>query len=83
VNAIKQVDIVISSVAVPQHLEQLNIIRAIKEVGNIKVYTPLHIILVLPSANIYNCIDSCVLGRPFVYVSRDLYPRSLGTRLTE
>jgi len=40
VNAIKQVDIVISSVAVPQHLEQLNIMRAIKEVGNIKRFIP-------------------------------------------
>ena len=41
--AIKQVDIVISAVAIPQHLDQFNLIRAIKEVGieNIKVYTPL------------------------------------------
>lgn len=42
-DAIKQVDVVISAVAIPQHLDQFNIIRAIKEVGieNIKVYTPL------------------------------------------
>jgi hypothetical protein len=39
VDAIKQVDIVISAVAFPQHLDQLNVIRAIKEIGNIKVYT--------------------------------------------
>eukprot|EP00253_Pinus_taeda_P024666 PITA_24666 len=38
VDAIKQVDIVISAVAIPQHLDQLNIINAIKDVGigNIK-----------------------------------------------
>lgn len=40
VDAIKQVDVVISAVAVPQHLDQLNIIRAIKEVGNIKRFLP-------------------------------------------
>ena len=51
-DAIKQVDVVISTVVVPQHLDQLNIIRAIKEVGNIKVHTPvLHILsIVSPSA---------------------------------
>ena len=38
VDAFNQVDVVISAVAVPQHLDQLNIIRAIKEVGNIKVH---------------------------------------------
>ena len=43
-DAIKQVDIVISAVAAPQHLDQLNVIRAIKEIGNIKVYRPFHII---------------------------------------
>eukprot|EP00253_Pinus_taeda_P011336 PITA_11336 len=40
VDAIKQVDIVISAVAIPQHLDQLNIIRAIQEVGNIKRFIP-------------------------------------------
>eukprot|EP00253_Pinus_taeda_P008361 PITA_08361 len=40
VDAMKQVDIVISAVAVPQHLDQLNIIRAIQEVGNIKRFVP-------------------------------------------
>lgn len=40
VDAIKHVDIVISSVAIPQHLDQLNIIRAIQEVGNIKRFIP-------------------------------------------
>ncbi|XP_057814680.2 isoeugenol synthase 1 [Cryptomeria japonica] len=40
VNAIKQVDIVISAVAIPQHLDQLNIIKAIKEAGNIKRFLP-------------------------------------------
>jgi len=40
VDAIQQVDIVISAVAIPQHLDQFSIIRAIKDVGiaNIKVY---------------------------------------------
>lgn len=40
VDAFNQVDVVISAVAVPQHLDQLNIIRAIKEVGNIKRFIP-------------------------------------------
>eukprot|EP00253_Pinus_taeda_P033066 PITA_33066 len=39
VDAIKQVDIVISAVAI-QHLDQFNIIRAIQEVGNIKRFIP-------------------------------------------
>lgn len=49
VHAIQQVDVVISTLAVPQHLEQFKIIEAIKEAGNIKVTisficfkTPLH-----------------------------------------
>ncbi|CAI9780500.1 unnamed protein product [Fraxinus pennsylvanica] len=37
VTVLKQVDIVISTLAVPQHLEQLKIISAMKEAGNIKV----------------------------------------------
>lgn len=37
VTALKQVDVVISTLAVPQHLEQLKIIKAMKEAGNIKV----------------------------------------------
>nr|XP_011459499.1 PREDICTED: LOW QUALITY PROTEIN: isoeugenol synthase 1-like [Fragaria vesca subsp. vesca] len=40
VGAFKQVDIVISTLAVPQHLEQLKIIKAIKEAGNIKRFIP-------------------------------------------
>ncbi|GLJ35050.1 hypothetical protein SUGI_0705380 [Cryptomeria japonica] len=40
INAFKQVDIVISSVAIPQHMDQLKIIRAIQEVGNIKRFLP-------------------------------------------
>ncbi|KAH9289687.1 hypothetical protein KI387_033804, partial [Taxus chinensis] len=40
VNAFKQVDIVISAVAIPQHMDQLNIIKAIKEAGNIKRFLP-------------------------------------------
>ncbi|KAF9679110.1 hypothetical protein SADUNF_Sadunf07G0105900 [Salix dunnii] len=36
VSAVKQVDVVISTLAVPQHLDQLKIIRAMKEAGNIK-----------------------------------------------
>ncbi|GLJ35071.1 hypothetical protein SUGI_0705630 [Cryptomeria japonica] len=40
VNAIKQVDIVISAVNIPQHLDQLNIINAIKEAGNVKRFLP-------------------------------------------
>ena len=37
VAAVKQVDIVISTLAVPQHLEQFKIIHAIKQAPNIKV----------------------------------------------
>jgi hypothetical protein len=37
VSAVKQVDVVISTLAVPQHLDQLKIISAMKEAGNIKV----------------------------------------------
>lgn len=42
VDAIKQVDVVISAVAIPQHLDQFKIIKAIKEVGiaNIKRFLP-------------------------------------------
>ncbi|BBN69366.1 NmrA-like negative transcriptional regulator family protein, partial [Prunus dulcis] len=36
VKAVEQVDVVISTVAVPQHLEQLKLIKAIKDAGNIK-----------------------------------------------
>lgn len=38
VEAIKKVDVVISAVKGPQMGDQLNIIKAIKEVGTIKVY---------------------------------------------
>ncbi|KAH0987605.1 hypothetical protein GBA52_014782 [Prunus armeniaca] len=38
--AVEQVDVVISTVAVPQHLEQLKLIKAIKDAGNIKVNLP-------------------------------------------
>ncbi|KAH9289686.1 hypothetical protein KI387_033803, partial [Taxus chinensis] len=40
VNAFKQVDIVISAVAIPQHMDQLKIIKAIKEAGNITRFLP-------------------------------------------
>ncbi|KAJ9671159.1 hypothetical protein PVL29_027239 [Vitis rotundifolia] len=40
VAALKQVDVVISTLAVPQHLEQFKIIDAIKEAGNIKRFVP-------------------------------------------
>ncbi|XP_020985562.1 isoeugenol synthase 1 [Arachis duranensis] len=40
VSALKEVDIVISTLAVPQHLEQLKIIRAIKQANNIKRFIP-------------------------------------------
>ncbi|KAH9290251.1 hypothetical protein KI387_034368, partial [Taxus chinensis] len=40
VDAFKQVDIVISAVAAPQHLDQHKIIKAIKEAGNIKRFLP-------------------------------------------
>jgi len=42
VDAIKQVDVVISAVAIPQHLDQFNIIKAIQDVGitNIKRFVP-------------------------------------------
>nr|Q15GI3.1 RecName: Full=Isoeugenol synthase 1; Short=PhIGS1 [Petunia x hybrida]ABD17322.1 isoeugenol synthase 1 [Petunia x hybrida] len=36
----KEVDIVISTLAVPQYLEQLKVIEAIKEAGNIKRFVP-------------------------------------------
>jgi len=38
VNAIKQVDVVFSTVGRPQLDDQDNIIAAIKEAGNVKVY---------------------------------------------
>ncbi|CAB4309171.1 unnamed protein product [Prunus armeniaca] len=38
--AVEQVDVVISTVAVPQHLEQLKLIKAIKDAGNIKRFIP-------------------------------------------
>lgn len=37
VSVMKEVDVVISALAVPQHLDQLKIIKAMKEAGNIKV----------------------------------------------
>ncbi|KAL5555166.1 hypothetical protein UlMin_037402 [Ulmus minor] len=40
VAAIQQVDVVISSLAVPQHMEQLKIIKAMKDAGNIKRFVP-------------------------------------------
>ncbi|GMY12596.1 isoeugenol synthase 1-like [Fagus crenata] len=40
VTALGQVDVVISTLAVPQHLEQLKIIRAMKDAGNIKRFVP-------------------------------------------
>ncbi|KAA8531238.1 hypothetical protein F0562_005947 [Nyssa sinensis] len=40
VSVLKQVDIVISTLAVPQHLDQLKIISAMKEAGNIKRFVP-------------------------------------------
>ncbi|KAK9939652.1 hypothetical protein M0R45_016342 [Rubus argutus] len=38
--SLKQVDVVVSTLAVPQHLEQLKIIKAIKDAGNIKRFCP-------------------------------------------
>lgn len=40
VEVLRQVDVVISTLAVPQYLEQLEIIRAMKEAGNIKRFFP-------------------------------------------
>ncbi|XP_038726132.1 isoeugenol synthase 1-like isoform X2 [Tripterygium wilfordii] len=40
VSALRQVDVVISTVGVPQYLHQLNIISAVKEVGTIKRFVP-------------------------------------------
>ncbi|KAI3462426.1 hypothetical protein Pfo_019089 [Paulownia fortunei] len=37
---VKEVDIVISALAVPQHLDQLKIISAMKEAGNVKAFIP-------------------------------------------
>lgn len=38
--AVKEVDIVISALAVPQHLDQMKIISAMKEAGNVKRFIP-------------------------------------------
>ncbi|KAH6827290.1 hypothetical protein C2S53_001869 [Perilla frutescens var. hirtella] len=40
VSAVKEVDIVVSALAVPQHLDQIKIIHAMKEAGNIKRFIP-------------------------------------------
>ncbi|PQM37766.1 isoeugenol synthase 1 [Prunus yedoensis var. nudiflora] len=40
VKAVEQVDVVISTVAVPQHLEQLKLIKAMQDAGNIKRFIP-------------------------------------------
>ncbi|XP_062094524.1 isoeugenol synthase 1-like isoform X2 [Humulus lupulus] len=40
VMALKQVDVVISTLPVPQHLDQVKIIKAIAEAGNIKRFVP-------------------------------------------
>ncbi|EEF31838.1 isoeugenol synthase 1 [Ricinus communis] len=40
VSILKQVDVVISTLAVPQHLDQLKIITAMKDAGNIKRFVP-------------------------------------------
>ncbi|KAE8655715.1 Isoeugenol synthase 1 [Hibiscus syriacus] len=40
VSALKQVEVVISTLAVPQHLDQLKIISAIKDAGTIKRFVP-------------------------------------------
>ncbi|KAG5534023.1 hypothetical protein RHGRI_022243 [Rhododendron griersonianum] len=40
VSALGQVEVVISALAVPQHLEQLKIIAAIKQARNIKRFVP-------------------------------------------
>ncbi|GMN40748.1 hypothetical protein TIFTF001_009961 [Ficus carica] len=40
VSALQQVDVVISTLAVPQHLDQLKIIKAMEEAGTIKRFVP-------------------------------------------
>jgi hypothetical protein len=55
VSVLRQVDVVISTVAYPQVLDQLKIIEAIKVAGNIKVY-----ILLLKYNNLKNVIYSYV-----------------------
>ncbi|KAJ4715086.1 putative Isoflavone reductase [Melia azedarach] len=40
VSVLRQVDVVISTLAVPQHLEQLKLIRAMKEAANINRFVP-------------------------------------------
>ncbi|KAE8689804.1 Isoeugenol synthase 1 [Hibiscus syriacus] len=40
VSVLKQVEVVISTIAVPQHLDQLKIISAIKDAGTIKRFVP-------------------------------------------
>ena len=55
VSVLREVDVVISTVAYPQVLDQLKIIEAIKVAGNIKVY-----ILLLKYNNLENVIYSYV-----------------------
>ena len=55
VSVLRDVDVVISTVAYPQVLDQLKIIEAIKVAGNIKVY-----ILLLKYNNLENVIYSYV-----------------------
>ncbi|KAJ0096977.1 hypothetical protein Patl1_28194 [Pistacia atlantica] len=40
VSVLRQVDVVISTLAIPQHLQQLKLISAIKKAGNIKRFVP-------------------------------------------
>jgi uncharacterized protein YbjT (DUF2867 family) len=40
VTVLRQVDVVISNLAVPQHLEQFKIIKAMEEAGNVKRFVP-------------------------------------------
>ena len=60
VKAIKEVDVVISTVSQVQIADQVKIIAAIKEAGNIKVVSPfLFILLFLIMTNTKNACSCC------------------------
>ena len=79
-DAIKQVDVVISAVAIPQHLDQFNIIKAIKDIGiaNIKVIILFYIIFFNVSllkyiayrSNVLKFLDDYYLYFLFMYKNK-------------
>ncbi|CAL1353536.1 unnamed protein product [Linum trigynum] len=95
VKAIRQVDVVISTVGYAQLLDQVRIISAIKEAGNIKRFLPSefgsdvdHVNAVEPAktafaskAKVRRAIES--EGIPFTYVSSNLFNGIFLTTLTQ